>query len=169
MVLLDLLWVTITIIITFIVGEFLGYAIHRLTHKFVNSGLHRRHMTHHLKFYPRGRLVSVAYLYAKQDSFTVLFLPIILILIATCWLVFPLYLWITVSVSMLLDGLLNDYIHKCVHLQRTWLMRFKWFKTLRTLHFLHHRQMDRNYGIYQLFLDKLFKTYTTTTHRIIDS
>lgn len=53
-------------------------------------------------------------------------------------------------------------LHRRVHDPETWFLRFSWFRALRRLHGVHHREdeVSRNYALfYPFWFDRLFGTY----------
>ena len=63
-----------------------------------------------------------------------------------------------------LMGFLHDYLHDAFHIERHWLYRIpiikNWFASLVSLHYLHHVDMNSNFGIFSFFWDRMFGTYT---------
>ena len=53
----------------------------------------------------------------------------------------------------------NYYCHACYHIDNHWLNNFEWFKRDKELHFRHHNNPNKNYGIATHFSDILFNTY----------
>jgi len=50
------------------------------------------------------------------------------------------------------------FLHKQYHLRGSWFEQFRWFRQKRQLHFVHHRDVHRNYAIVEFWLDRLFGT-----------
>lgn len=59
---------------------------------------------------------------------------------------------------MLPFSLVNDFAHDAFHVRRHTLLKYRWFKRLCALHYLHHRDMRANYGIVTFFWDRVFGT-----------
>jgi sterol desaturase/sphingolipid hydroxylase (fatty acid hydroxylase superfamily) len=55
--------------------------------------------------------------------------------------------------------LLHDWVHNQFHLTNTSLDRWGWFQRLRELHFVHHRRMNRNLGVFWFGWDRIFRTF----------
>jgi len=48
----------------------------------------------------------------------------------------------------------QEIVHRAVHTHGCWLERYRWFQTMRALHFLHHKDgMQHNYAMIDFFLD----------------
>jgi sterol desaturase/sphingolipid hydroxylase (fatty acid hydroxylase superfamily) len=145
-------------------GSLAGYWIHRALHQPWSGPFHRGHMEHHLEIYPTTRLTSDRYEVKKwYNSGPVLFTPgavLLLILGAGLTWMLNVSLWhfITFGVGLVGFGLLNDWVHDAFHLRDHVLKNLSYFRKLRRLHFLHHFNMERNYGIVSLHWDAVFKT-----------
>lgn len=50
------------------------------------------------------------------------------------------------------------FLHKQYHLCNSPFERFHWFRRKRDLHFVHHRDVHKNYAIVEFWLDSLFGT-----------
>lgn len=149
----------LTITITWIVTELIGYIFHRLTHWSRMGALYDSHMTHHLKIYPPSNFFSDSYLKAGKDSFTIRFIPLFLgVVILEFWFL-PLHLSVVALLTTSLCAFLNSYIHDSYHIRNHFLSKFRYYRRLRALHYLHHVQMSKNYGIYWLGFDKMAGTY----------
>ena len=53
----------------------------------------------------------------------------------------------------------NWYIHSCYHIENHWLNRYEWFKNDKRIHFQHHINTNKNYGIATHFTDILLDTF----------
>jgi len=155
----------ITLIVTYLSTTILGYIIHRIIHNKFAGVLYESHNVHHTKLYPPGKLISDKYLSAGKNSsvwvFTVTFFPFLLI---------PVWLFVTdiltlnsmlLSISLILIiGFMNAYVHDSFHIKNHWLAKvIPRYHKLQELHFVHHVNMKKNFGIYEFWCDKLFRTY----------
>jgi len=151
-------------LLSIVVGSLVGYFVHRALHKPWAGPLYKGHMEHHLEVYPKDRLTSETYELKKwYHSGPVLFTPaaIVLILLGglTCWIVgVSLVDFAAFAGGLVAFGFLNDYVHDSMHLRRHWLQRFRYYRKLRRLHFMHHVDMTRNFGIVAMQWDDVFKT-----------
>lgn len=158
----------LTILITYIVISLFGYVIHWSLHQPWLGKFNDSHMTHHLKLYPPSDFLSETYRHAGKDSTVKLFafavIPLILTPIVLYFLgVLSLSLMITVLVVEGIVGFLHDYIHDAFHISNHWMSRVPvlrdifgvWVK----LHYLHHVDMGKNYGIFVFHWDHVFRTF----------
>lgn len=139
--------------------------MHWMIHQRWTGPLHRSHMDHHLEQYPPDDLLSEKYRYpAWYHSGPLLFLPgfvvVLLGIDAALWLVgAPGWSLWTFSAVMAVFAGVNDYVHDNMHIRGHWLERFGWFNHWRVVHFQHHFNMRRNFGIVFFGWDRLFGTY----------
>ena len=154
----------VALALSVLVGSFVGYFVHRALHEPWSGRLHRGHMEHHLEVYPVERLTSDTYdLKRWYHSGPVLFTPAAIALISlgalTCWLAgVSLVGFGAFAGGLIAFGFLNDYVHDTFHLRKHWLQRFSRYRRLRRLHFQHHADMTKNFGIVDASWDSVFKT-----------
>jgi sterol desaturase/sphingolipid hydroxylase (fatty acid hydroxylase superfamily) len=120
-------------------------------------------MTHHLLLYPPEDYLSDTYRSAgKDDSFRtfllmaipLIVLPIILLLLK----IITVAMMIVAMVMMGIMGFLHSYLHDAFHIRNHFLERLRWFKSWQQLHYLHHIDQQRNFGIFFFAWDRLFNT-----------
>jgi len=152
-------------LVTYLLTSLLGYIVHWAIHQRWAGKAYKAHRAHHVDLYPPGKLISDEYRDAGAQStiytFLLAFTPFILLPIVL-WLcgVFTFVSALTAILAMGLVGLLNDIIHDSYHVKRHWLSRvIPGYDRMRQLHFVHHVNMKRNFGIYSFIWDKVFKTY----------
>lgn len=151
-----------------VLSSLVGYLVHRAIHQEWSGPLHRGHMEHHLELYPPTRLTSESYQVAKwYHSGPVLFAPAAALLLvavaAPAWLLGTSWWNIACfAAGLIAFGLLNDQVHDAFHLRSHWLQKVPYFRRLRRLHFLHHVDMTRNFGIVVMAWDDVFKTKKDT-------
>lgn len=152
-------------LITYLLTSLLGYVVHWAIHQRWTGKAYRAHRAHHIDLYPPGKLISDTYRSAGDQStvytFLLAFTPLLLAPVAF-WLLgwFSMIQAVTAVGAMGLVGLLNDVIHDSFHIRSHWLSRvIPYYNRMRQLHFIHHTNMKRNYGIYSFIWDKLFRTY----------
>lgn len=155
----------IVLIVSFVIATFFGHWIHWALHQRWLGAFNKGHMDHHTKQYPPSDLVSEKYRASKwYHSGIFLFTPAFIFLLAGLGIpahLLGLPLW-GIGVFggvMLFFGLLNDYVHDNMHVEDHWLTRFTWFRRARTTHFVHHRNMKKNFGIFIFTWDRVFGTY----------
>lgn len=148
-----------------VIASLFGHLIHWVIHQRWSGPFHRSHMEHHLELYPPGDLLSETYRASKwYHSGTFLFTPPLVVILAVTgglswWAGVPLWALVTFGTTLVGFGLLNDFVHDNSHVRGHWLNRFAWFRKARDIHFVHHRNMRKNFGIFYFGWDKLFGTY----------
>ena len=125
-------------------------------------------MSHHLKMYPPEDFTSDVYRHAGTSSsskyFALVALPVILAPIVLGIIgIIPLHLVLIVLSIEGLMGLLNDRIHDAFHINNHWMSRVPGLRVIfarwTKLHYIHHVDMSKNYGIFTFHWDHLFKTF----------
>jgi sterol desaturase/sphingolipid hydroxylase (fatty acid hydroxylase superfamily) len=163
-----MLAIFLTILITFFVCSLFGYVVHRSLHQKWTGSLNQSHMTHHLKLYPPTDYFSDVYRDAGKDdtfkTFAVAAVPVVatpIVLGVTGVLSLPLV--ITALIVMGLMGFLHSYIHDSFHIRNHFLTRVPVVKDLfqrwNALHYLHHVDMQTNFGIFAFHWDHVFGTF----------
>jgi len=154
-----------------ILTTFLGWAIHWMLHQHWSWVFHDAHMNHHQIQYPPTNFLSQdKYRDAGKDNTAYFFIGAFVPVIAgiVCLIVFH-WISILVGLSMLLTmsgwGLLYNYLHDQFHIANSWCHRIPYFTKLRALHFIHHLDMNLNFGIVLFQWDKLFKTFENVTSK----
>ncbi len=151
--------------LAFVTTTLFGYVAHWALHQKFFGRFHQSHMTHHLKLYPVSDFSSEKYRFAGKDStiwfFLVagaplLILPVVLLLLGKIGLI------TTILVVAMAGGigLLNNWFHDSFHIKDHFLNVFGWYRKLVELHFEHHVNMQKNFGIFFFAWDKLFKSYS---------
>ena len=151
------------IINTYFFSTFMGYSVHKMLHRRWAGFMNRAHMTHHLIKYPPYHLTSDEYRGAGKDNTLFLFAPIILavllIIVVMCglgWI--SLFHSIFISLEILTISIIHEYIHTSFHLHKTIWKYVPGYSKMRELHFKHHYNMKKNFGIVDFSWDRLFKT-----------
>lgn len=160
--------ILITALIAFFVSSLFGYVVHRALHQPWMGRLNKKHMTHHLILYPPTDYLSDKYRKAGKDNtvitFTIAAIPLALTPIVLGIVgVLPLSLVVTALVVMGLMGYLHDYLHDSFHIKNHFLNRIPGVKVIfgywNKLHYLHHIDMQKNFGIFLFHWDHVFRTY----------
>jgi sterol desaturase/sphingolipid hydroxylase (fatty acid hydroxylase superfamily) len=151
-------------LVAYLLTSFLGYIIHWAIHRPWAGKAYRAHRAHHVDLYPPGKLISDTYRSAGQQStvytFVMAFAPLLLIP-PVLWItgVFTFGMALSAVLAMGISGLLNDTIHDSYHVKDHWLGRVvPGYDRMRQLHFIHHVNMRKNYGIYSFVWDRIFGT-----------
>lgn len=150
-------------------STFLGYWIHRALHQSWAGWFHTAHMNHHQVQYPPLDFLSEKYRSAGKHSTVLLFLiafsPLIIGVLALGFLGFlPLYLVLAINGSLAFWGLMHDYWHDEFHLSKTRYSNIALFRRDQDLHFIHHLDIGKNYGIIWFAWDHLFGTFSPHTN-----
>ena len=148
----------------YLASSFVGYWVHRALHDERSGIFYRSHMKHHLVLYPPGKMVSEKYrepLWHERGFalFTVPFLVIVTCLFASVSLLnLPLGYACAITITILVQGTINDVVHDAFHLKRSWLNKLPLFKSMRVRHLVHHVDMSKNYDIVGSVWDLIFGT-----------
>lgn len=112
-------------------------------------------MYHHNVLYPKDDLVSDKYRNAGKNNSVYLFVLPSLVILAI-----PIYfhLWYLV-IEMLLLGWMHNYFHDATHIRNHYLNRFSLFRRWKQLHFKHHLDTSKNYGIFFFLFDRIFGSF----------
>lgn len=154
----------LTLVIVFFAITLFGHVSHYCLHQKWSGKLNRAHMAHHLKLYPPSDYVSDVYRNPGKDNTVFIFAamgapliiaPIILFIMGKL----SLFLTIISVIEMLFVGLLHDRIHDSFHLTKSFWHKLPGYRKWNELHFIHHIDMSKNYGIFWFFYDKLFSTF----------
>ncbi len=162
-------------LVAFLIVCFFGYGVHWLLHQKWMGRAFEAHMTHHLKLYPPNDYYSLdKYRSAGEDNtfytFAFASLPLLLVPIILCYFgVFSIIFTIYILSEMLIIGFLHDYLHDAFHIYNHCLNKFRFMQKLNELHFQHHLNMKKNFGIFNFWFDKLFKTYVNCHQHKTDS
>lgn len=157
-----------TILISYFITTLFGHVIHWCLHQDWLGPVHQSHMTHHLKLYPPTDYVSKEYREAGADStpkfFAIAAIPLILAPILLWFLgILPLHLMIIILIIEGLMGFLHYHLHDAFHIEKHWLYGVPFlgviFGKWVNIHYLHHVDMSRNYGIFTFHWDRFFGTY----------
>jgi sterol desaturase/sphingolipid hydroxylase (fatty acid hydroxylase superfamily) len=163
-----MLAIIFTALVAFFVSSLFGYVVHRSLHQPWAGKLNQKHMTHHLTLYPATDYLSDKYRDAGGDNTVIIFsiaaIPVVAapILLGVFGLL-PLSLVITALVIMGLMGFLHSYLHDSFHIRNHFLTRIPGVRVIfaywNHLHYLHHIDMQKNFGIFLFHWDHIFKTF----------
>jgi hypothetical protein len=152
------------LVASLVIASFFGHVVHWLLHQRWTGIMHRAHMEHHLELYPPGHLTSDKYKAAKwYHRGPLLFTPPLIIILGAAggllwWAGAPHWVVWVLGACLVGFGLVNDYFHDSFHVRKHRLNRYKWYKRLRRIHFVHHHQMGKNFGIFWFGWDQIFGT-----------
>lgn len=157
-----------TIFLTYLVTTFFGYVVHWAFHQKWTGPVNKAHMTHHLKLYPADDYLSDVYRQPGKDNTVKLFAFAAIIPVGLLFLSFflgfmSLSTLIVVCITLAILGFLHDYLHDSFHIRNHWLTKLpiinKLFGRWNELHYLHHVDMQKNFGIFSFHWDRVFKTF----------
>lgn len=150
-------------ILVFFATTLFGHVTHWSLHQKFTGRLNKSHMTHHLILYPISNYMSNQYRDAGKDntvrifalaSVPMLSIPILLLLFGKI----SLFIALWSMVEMIILGLLHDTIHDSFHLHKSIWKKFPGYKRWGKYHYLHHVDMQKNFGIFNFFWDRVFRT-----------
>ena len=116
-----------------------------------------------LILYPISNYMSKEYRDAGKDntvrtfalaSVPMLSIPILLLLFGKI----SLFIALWAMFEMIILGLLYDAIHDSFHLHKSLWKKLPGYKRWGKYHYLHHVDLNTNYGIFSFHWDKIFKT-----------
>ncbi len=155
-----LLWYSITAVASHYFASFIQATLHRAAGHWPGAGkLYRTHTFSHHAIYTADNLVSEKYKYDDEESITHYYFAPVAVFEVFAYLVLPLGIFVAHLVSIFASYRAHLYVHEQFHLSKTWLSRFAWFKRMRKLHLLHHRDMTANFGLLSFVWDRLMGTY----------
>ena len=163
-----MLSILFTILITFFIASLFGYVVHKSLHQKWSGRLHKAHMTHHITLYPPEDCVSDEYRDPGKDSTVKIFAAAAAPLVAIPFVLGLLHImpWVLVIVSLIVMAVmsfLHGYLHDSFHIRNHWLSRLPviglWFSRLVQTHWLHHVDMQTNFGIFVFHWDHLLGTF----------
>lgn len=160
--------ILLLVILTYLITSLFGYVVHWSLHQSWAGSFNKAHMAHHLKLYPPNDFTSDVYRHAGSDNtfrtFAIASIPMVLIPILLG--IFGILSWKLVLLILTIEGLVgyfNNYFHDSFHINNHFLIRIPLVKyifiRLIHLHYLHHVDMMKNYGIFAFHWDRLFKTF----------
>ena len=153
----------IKIIFSFFFAEFLGYMWHRNVNHMglLGSNIRFTHWKHHHIDYPPGDMITNKYKNPKlfdSEMWTFGFGAIISVILFFKYIKFTKKEKIILIIFFLLIGITNSVIHDSYHVHNHHLNKYKWYRSKKNAHDIHHR-LNCNYGIITYTFDRLFGTY----------
>lgn len=163
-----MLTIFITVLVSFFISSLFGYVVHRSLHQPWAGRLNQLHMAHHLKLYPPTDYLSDTYRDAGKNNsvvvFTIAAIPLVIIpIILGITHVLSLLLVIIALMVMGVMGFLHNYLHDSFHIRKHFLTRVPIIRVIfaywNRLHYLHHIDMQTNFGIFLFHWDHIFRTF----------
>lgn len=163
------MWIFLSaMVVTYLVVTLFGFVVHRSLHQPWSGKLNKSHMTHHLKLYPPSDYLSDVYRDPGRDNTVKIFaffaVPLVVLpILLAVFGVLSASLAIVIVVEMLFIGWLHDYIHDAFHIRNHLLTRLPIIKSVfakwSALHYSHHVDMQKNFGIFSFHWDRVFRTF----------
>ena len=113
-------------------------------------------------YYPVNKLMDkkpykTGYYYGLSDGI-IAHGPIMISIFIISYNILNTYIFLNVSLRIILLILISDYIHTNIHINDSYLEKYDWFLKLRERHFYHHKNIKKNINIIDNNLDIIFKT-----------
>lgn len=133
--------------------------LHRwLGHTRAGGTLYRTHVGSHHTIYTEARMIARRY-DTDEVSVTPFFVvPALAVIAFFLWLL-PLHLVLALSIGIGLSYAAHVYLHEHYHLSTSAMRRYAWFRRLRRLHAIHHRNGTKNFALIHFWLDRASGTF----------
>lgn len=147
---LDYFFISIVCYYTYLMGEYVTHRISHVPHRY--NILYFYHRKHHVNHYSYKQPIQKPPF--RYDTY--LGIPVSLIVhspilastyLFTYFFLHKYYLFIISEINLLL--LLHDHVHSEIHINGSWLEKFKFlnFKRARERHILHHKYPKHNFAL----------------------
>ena len=143
---------------TYYFAAFVQTLLHRLFgHRDRIRAVYLTHARAHHGKYPPNQLLTDVWLDSEQHVMWYYALAFVPTGFAVGW-IFGLALFATHLGGLMFAIWWHIYLHKQYHLRGSAWERFEWFQRKRELHFIHHRDVHKNYAIVEFWMDDLLRT-----------
>jgi sterol desaturase/sphingolipid hydroxylase (fatty acid hydroxylase superfamily) len=156
--------IVISIVFLFLFLEFIAYMWHRFINHlgFLGDKIRVTHYCHHEEMYPHDNMISDKYK-TSHDTWP-WFIPLFIFGYLPLYLIYKKYNINKYLISMFILQLtlhvyIISYIHDSYHIKNHWLNKYKWYRTNKKYHYIHHLD-NKNYGITTYIFDYLFGTFS---------
>src|SRR5256885_11330697 len=129
-----------------------------------SSDLHRIHMLEHHGIYSGDALVADTYSDEEKSATAYDAAPAVA-LGGAAYATLPLDIFVVLVAALSASYAAHVYVPTQYQLNHSWLRRFGWFHRKRELHFVHHRDASKNFGVIEFVWDRVFGTYTPDPRR----
>jgi sterol desaturase/sphingolipid hydroxylase (fatty acid hydroxylase superfamily) len=156
-----MLALAVSLVVGYFVIQTTGYIVHKALHHPALGLIHETHDVHHKKMYPpedylnTGKYREVPNEAQPYKYYAAAAVPLVIGVFAFL----PLSIAIALVTELAVVAWLNDWLHQKLHIKGYWLERYSWFHRLRELHWWHHVDDSKNFGIFSWFADRLFGTF----------
>ena len=145
----------IVLFINYQVINFLNYAIHR----WVQHPGPTSHSELHHKVYNRSRHTSRRFKWLGYVARAeLLYLIPMFTLVPGAFYFFDWQLALALCVQLVLHVFAFNFFHINFHRRKGFLQSFRWFRSLKALHTIHHRSTHTNFSVFDFSFDYLFGT-----------
>jgi len=148
---------------TWYVYHFIEYSLHILSHNYKYGGyIYKIHSNHHKIHYPITKFLDKAPFKSSTifgiPDVIIAFGPASLLITSILYNILPTNIFLFVITEIYLLLYISNYIHKQLHIDGSWLEKYKWFLEKRQYHYLHHTRLNKNMSLSGLCstYDKLF-------------
>jgi sterol desaturase/sphingolipid hydroxylase (fatty acid hydroxylase superfamily) len=162
---IDIVGVSIAVFLGF---HFIHYVAHRwLVHRPFFRVSYEAHALGHHRVYTERRYESVAWI-GFNTTLVADYCIGVSLFVLLGWLVPWEWLALITAEGLLLSGGIA-YVHRALHLRGHWLKRVPLLSHYDQLHVEHHRNVQKNYGIFFHGFDRLFGTFVEPRPRSLES
>ena len=145
------------LILGFVLFEGVIFAAHYLMHQRWTGPLWESHQLHHKLYNPKHQTTQTFNPVGwKSFRFRAM---IFCFVTALLFAVLPFTMAITMCFEIIVLAIATDYIHDATHTSDHKLRRYGWFRYLQDLHWIHHANVKKNFGVLTFFYDKLIGSY----------
>lgn len=139
----------------YLVAEVAGYITHALAHLRCMGPLNRAHMRHHTRYAP-ANFIQDRYV---DDGFGPWYAPAFITASVIAFCLLPIGMACAAVLTFVAVAVVNDKLHDSYHVGDHPFTRFRWHRRLRALHYVHHKHVTKNVGIYAFWIDRLLHRF----------
>lgn len=94
----------------------------------------------------------------EEASVTFTLVPVAMVVAGLGYLVLPVFLATVVCITVVATFVAHVYLHEQFHLEKSVLLKFRWFKKYKEIHRVHHEDQSRNFGVISFACDRIMGT-----------
>ena len=133
--------------------------LHRwLGHTSAGGRLYRIHVGSHHSIYTEGHMAAPHYADWEVSLTPFFIVPVLVLCTALAWLL-PLPLAACAALGLVASCVAQVTLHAQFHRTDSWLRGHRWFRRLRRLHAIHHRDGSKNFGLIDFAWDRIGGTF----------
>lgn len=164
-----------TIFLYYFLGLFAFYLWHVISHQEWSGEMYKQHMRHHIKDYPPKHFYGRPGLKSLKPNEIfdltkttigdfqhegLLFFFVFVIILTGKYIGSSNLTLLFVTIGYYIMAVIGNAFHASFHIKNFPLEKYKWYRKLRRLHFIHHLEnMDKNFAMVNFGVDALFGTY----------